>query len=122
MGAAAVLLYGAPSAPLAQPRNVLLGNLIGSVVGVSFGTFMPINLHWLGGALAVSVSLACMHVVKAVHPPGGATALIAAFLGGARAEGYLFVASTMVGYVVMIIVALLVDNVARSVSYPRYWW
>ena len=35
LGASCVLLFGYPASPLAQPRNIVLGNLIGGLVGVS---------------------------------------------------------------------------------------
>ncbi len=33
-GASAVLIYGVPSSPLAQPRNAILGHIIAAFVGV----------------------------------------------------------------------------------------
>ena len=34
-GASTVLLFGHPQSPLAQPRNIVLGNTVGAVVSVA---------------------------------------------------------------------------------------
>ena len=41
LGASSVLLFGYPASPLAQPRNIVLGNLVGSLVSV-------LAVAWLG--------------------------------------------------------------------------
>jgi CBS-domain-containing membrane protein len=139
-GATAVLLYAAPHSPLAQPRNLLVGHMISAVVGVTCNLMVGtpdeligehcVNggerpaLQWLAGSLAVSVSIVAMHLLKSLHPPGGATALIAV-IGTKRLKelGYLYVVCPIaLGAVVMLAVALLVDNLARGISYPKYWW
>ena len=38
LGASCVLLFGYPASPLAQPRNIVLGNVIGGLVGVSLAS------------------------------------------------------------------------------------
>lgn len=90
-GASAVLIYGAIKSPLAQPHNLIGGHLISACVGVSACKLL-ISFPWLAAALAVSVSIAVMHLTKTLHPPGGATALIAV-IGGPKIHqlGYLYV-------------------------------
>ncbi|HBT96714.1 MAG TPA: HPP family protein, partial [Desulfobulbaceae bacterium] len=39
-GASAVLVYGAPKSPLAQPRNVLGGHVVSALVGISVRLFV----------------------------------------------------------------------------------
>jgi CBS-domain-containing membrane protein len=81
-GASAVLIYGAPHSPLARPRNMIGGHILSAIVGVS--CFMLVgNIAWLACALAVSTAIAVMHVTNTLHPPGGATALIAV-IGSSR--------------------------------------
>jgi len=70
LGASAVLLYGAPRSPLAQPRNVIGGHVISALVGVtSYKLFQ--RQAWLASAVAVSTSIALMHLSRTLHPPGG---------------------------------------------------
>jgi len=40
-GAAAVLIYGYPNAEFSQPRNVVLGQVISALVGVTVTRAMP---------------------------------------------------------------------------------
>lgn len=122
-GASAVLLYGAPKSPLAQPRNLLGGHFVSALFGVSVRLFVPAP-SWAVCALAVAGAIALMHATKTLHPPGGATALIAV-TGGPKLQalGYLYaVAPALSGAVVMLVVALLANNMAKRRRYPEYWW
>jgi CBS-domain-containing membrane protein len=79
---------------------------------------------WLAAALAVSLSIAAMHATKTLHPPGGATALIAVISGPKILHlGYLYVLIPVAaGAVIMLLVALLVNNLALGRRYPEFWW
>lgn len=123
-GASAVLLYGAPRSPLAQPRNLIGGHLVSALVGVSAWLLIGPLWPWLAAALAVSTAIALMHLTRTLHPPGGATALIAV-IGSQQvhAMGYLFVLiPATLGPVLMLLVALLVNNIARGRRYPEFWF
>jgi CBS-domain-containing membrane protein len=122
-GASAVLLYGAVKSPLAQPRNLIGGHIISALVGVTcyqlFGSVI-----WTAAALAVSISIMAMLATKTLHPPGGATALIAV-MGGANIHnlGYLYVFFPVsTGSIILLIVALIVNNLTTNRKYPEYWY
>lgn len=123
LGASAVLIFGAIKSPLAQPRNLLGGHVISACVGVTAAklcAFAP----WLAAALAVSLSIAVMHLTRTLHPPGGATALIAV-IGGPKIHqlGYFYVLMPVAaGALLMLVVALAVNNLAPKRRYPEYWW
>ena len=122
-GASAVLLFGAPRSPLAQPRNVIGGHMLSALVGVSMRFVLP-DPAWACAALTVATAIAVMHATGTLHPPGGATALIAA-AGGTKitAMGYLFVLIPAgIGAAILVAVALVVNNLARARKYPDYWW
>ena len=123
-GASAVLIYGAPQAEFSQPRNLLGGHIISALIGVSVFKFLSLDVALLG-ALAVSLSIVAMHFTGTLHPPGGATALIAV-IGGAEVQnmGYFFVVSPIAtGAIIMLVVALLVNNLSNDPKrhYPSYW-
>lgn len=122
-GASAVLIYGAIRSPLAQPRNLLGGHILSALVGVTAGKLLG-GEPWLAAAAAVSVAIAVMHMTATVHPPGGATALIAVIGGeGVRSLGYFYVLMPVaVGAVLMLLVALVVNNLAPGRRYPEFWW
>jgi CBS-domain-containing membrane protein len=121
-GASAVLIYGAIRSPLAQPRNLIGGHVLSAVIGVAAHQFLG-ELPWLAAAAAVSTAIAAMHLTKTLHPPGGATALIAV-IGGDSVHrlGYLYaLVPAGLGALVMLIIALLVNNIAPNRRYPEFW-
>jgi len=122
-GASAVLIYGAIDVPLAQPRNLVGGHIVSALAGVTCYKLLQPNL-WLAGAVAVATAIAFMHATKTLHPPGGATALIAV-IGSNKihALGYLYVIIPAgMGATIMLVVALLVNNIPRSRRYPEFWF
>lgn len=92
-GASSVLIYGVIQSPLAQPRNLIGGHIISALVGVTIAKFCP-DIIWITAPLAVSQSIIFMQITKTLHPPGGATALIAV-IGSEKIKslGYLYVLS-----------------------------
>ena len=121
-GASAVLVYGAIKSPLAQPRNLIGGHVISGLVGVACWQVFGATL-WIAAALAVSLAIVAMLATKTLHPPGGATALIAV-IGGDKvhALGFLYaIIPAGAGALVLLIVALLVNNLNRNRKYPEYW-
>jgi CBS-domain-containing membrane protein len=121
-GASAVLIYGAIKSPLAQPRNLLGGHILSALVGVSCYQLLGSQM-WLASAVAVATAIALMQATKTLHPPGGATALIAVIGSGKiHALGYLYaIIPAGLGAVVMLAVALLVNNIPKSRRYPEFW-
>ena len=121
-GASAVLIYGAIKSPLAQPRNFVGGHVISAVIGVAAWQMFQQN-PWLAGALAVATAIAAMHATKTLHPPGGATALIAV-IGSDKIYdlGYLCaVVPAGVGALIMLAIALLINNIPKNRQYPEFW-
>ena len=121
-GASAVLIYGAVRSPLAQPRNLIGGHVLSALIGVMAFQWLGTS-PWLAAAVAVSTSIALMHLTKTLHPPGGATALIAV-IGGQSVHklGYLYVVMPVaLGACVMLIIALVVNNIPKNRKYPEFW-
>ncbi|MFW6324239.1 MAG: HPP family protein [Desulfovibrionales bacterium] len=121
-GASAVLIYGAVESPLAQPRNLVGGHVLSAVVGVAAYKLLP-EAPWLGAPLAVATAIALMHATRTLHPPGGATALIAV-LGGSdiHALGWFYVLiPAATGSLLLLLIALVVNNIPSSRRYPIFW-
>ena len=122
-GASAVLAFGAPHSPLAQPRNLVGGHVLSALVGVTCQLLLsddPI----LASGLAVSTAIALMHATQTLHPPGGATALIAVIGGpGIHKLGYWYVVlPCAAGAVCMLALACVANNLAARKRYPLFWW
>jgi CBS-domain-containing membrane protein len=121
-GASAVLVYGAIKSPLAQPRNLIGGHVLSGLAGVACYQLFG-NTVWLAAAMAVSLAIVVMLATKTLHPPGGATALIAV-IGGTKIHNlgflYAFIPAGM-GAVILLVIALFVNNLSKSRKYPEYW-
>ena len=76
MGASAVLLFVVPTSPLAQPWPVIGGNTLSAMVGYAVG--QSIENPVLATGVGVSLAIGVMSLTRTLHPPGGATALMAA--------------------------------------------
>ncbi len=121
-GASAVLIYGAIDSPLAQPRNLIGGHIISAIIGVFCYQLLAPDL-WLAAALAVASAIAAMHLTKTLHPPGGATALIAVIGSPALHEtGYFYALIPIArGAFILLAVALIVNNIPKGRRYPKFW-
>jgi CBS domain-containing membrane protein len=84
IGASAVLVFAAPSSPLAQPWAVVGGNAISALVGLACAAWVPDPV--LASALAVALAIGTMLVLRCLHPPGGAMALLAVLMHGSGGQ------------------------------------
>ncbi|MCU7549165.1 HPP family protein [Chitinophagaceae bacterium LB-8] len=124
-GASSVLVFGIINSPLAQPRNLIGGHVISALVGVTLHRFIPQEV-WLSCALSVSFSIVLMQITKTLHPPGGATALIAN-IGSIKIQqlGYFFVLMPVLsGVLILLLVAVVFNNASSNRSYPanKSWY
>lgn len=122
-GASAVLVYSAVKSPLAQPRNLVGGHVLSGLVGVACYQLFGDTI-WIAAAMAVSLAIVAMLVTKTLHPPGGATALIAV-IGGVKVHNLGFFYAILpagAGAIILLIVALLVNNLSKHRKYPEYWF
>lgn len=120
-GATAVLIYGATNSPLAQPRNLVGGHFISAIIGVSIAYIIPSpELNWLACSLAVSLAIVAMQMTKTMHPPGGATALIANLgIPKIQSLGFMYILNPVLsGVLILLIIALVVNNIPKNRSYP----
>ncbi len=118
-GASSVLIYGAIQSPLAQPRNLVGGHLVSAFIGVTVYSLLP-DIIYITAPLAVALSIVAMQITKTLHPPGGATALLAV-IGSEKikALGYMYVLSPVfTGTIILLMVALVFNNITSSRKYP----
>jgi CBS-domain-containing membrane protein len=121
-GASAMLVFGAPHAPFAQPRNVVGGQMASALIGVLVQQYAGTD-PWLAASLAVALAVAIMHVTGTLHPPGGATALLAV-IGSPELKsfGLEFVLYPVgISVVVLTLVGVLYNNLCGRRRYPQYW-
>lgn len=124
-GATAILCFNASLAPLAQPRAILMGHFVASIIGVGIQKLFLLSAsgrdhYWVAGALSVAVSSTVMSVLNCVHPPAGASALLPAIDEQIQELSWWYLPVQLVSSVLIIAVACITGNVVRK--YPMYWW
>ena len=82
MGASTVLAFAVPASPLASPRAIILGNTLSAIIGVGVSLIYGLSLPFACG-LSVCLAIVVMSLTRSLHPPGGATALMATLLNPA---------------------------------------
>jgi len=115
-GASCVLAYGLPDSPLAQPRAIVGGHFVATVIGLAVGTWLGDS--WMACALGVGLALAAMQLTRTVHAPAGADPLVVIM---AHAPVSYLVSPVLAGSLVIVLSAWCVNNLRNARSYPRYW-
>ncbi|KQN55557.1 HPP family protein [Erwinia sp. Leaf53] len=118
MGASAVLLFGVPNSPLAQPWSVVGGNVLCALVGVTVGQWIAMPALACGVAAALAIVL--MFKLRCLHPPGGAVALTAVIGGPAIHQlGYGYVLTPiLLNSLSLALLAIVFNNLAGR-RYPH---
>ena len=126
-GASCVLVFGYPDAPFSQPRNVVVGHCVSSLIGLVF--LAVFGAAWWAMAAAVGTAIAAMMLMRVVHPPAGSNPVIVflgAGLSGTTAAstginwGFMLF-PTLLGALVVVLVALIYNNLVCEAKYPKYW-
>ncbi|MDO6708577.1 HPP family protein [Photobacterium sp. 1_MG-2023] len=104
-GATAVLVFGVPDSPLAQPKNVIAGHLLTAFIGVFFVAFIGVTP--LTMAIASGLAVSAMLLTKTTHPPAGANPLLIMLTG--QSWSFL-VTPVLIGALVMVLIGQMVKH------------
>jgi CBS domain-containing membrane protein len=118
IGASAIILFTLPTSPLAQPWSIIGGNLICALVGITCSRLIEGPLLCL--STAIFVALALMFVLRCIHPPSGAVALLT-ILGGdpVKDMGYMFILNPLGLNTLLLITCAIIYNKATGQNYPH---
>jgi CBS domain-containing membrane protein len=114
LGASALLVFALPGSPMAQPWAVIAGNSLSALVGVSATILIKEPL--LAAPIAASLSIMGMFVLRCLHPPAAAVALIAV-LGHVTHYRYAFF-PVCVDSILLVLAGAIYSNMT-SKSYPN---
>lgn len=116
LASSAIMLFMSYNNVFAQPRNVVGGHLTAVLAAVIVAWFF--GPEWWAITLVVILTAFLMVVTHTIHPPGGGTA-IAAFLG--CYSPLILLVSVLLGSVIMVLTALVINNAISSRKYPLFW-
>lgn len=112
-GASCVLLFGTPTSPSSQPVNVVAGHVLGAAIGLALHFLFPAS--FVAEGLSVGLAVSAMMLLRIIHPPAGATALVAYL----TATSWWFILFPVaVGSVALVFVAALYHRMTK-VTYPH---
>jgi CBS domain-containing membrane protein len=114
MGASAVLVFAVPSSPLAQPWPVIGGNMVSAAVGLACAVLLG-HGAWIAG-FAVGLAIIVMSLLRCLHPPGGACALLPVLGAGLGPEFVL--APVGINAVVLVAMGVAFHRISGH-SYPH---
>lgn len=115
-GASCLLAFGVWNSPFSQPRNIIGGHVISSIVGL-------IVYHLFGNeswsiAFAVSLAIALMMLTKTTHPPAAGNPILVILVFHSWS---FLLTPILIGTVVIVLMALIVNNLLSSRVYPIFW-
>jgi CBS domain-containing membrane protein len=113
LSASAVLLFGMPASPLAQPWPVLGGTVLAALVSTLCRLLVP-DLVW-AASLSVGVTLAGMLLLRCFHPPGVG---MAAFVVLEHSNGLDLLVFPVLFNIVVLLLCAIAYNHATGKPYP----
>lgn len=128
LGPTAFLFFYTPSAPSASPRNTLIGHAVGAgagylslvVTGLTLaGPALSVGVTWprvIAAALSLGLTAGIMVLLRAPHPPAGATTLIVSL--GLLTRPWQLV--LLLGAVVVLTVQAFALNRLAGIPYPLW--
>jgi len=126
-GALATLIFAAPSSPFAQPRMVIGSHIIACSIAVivnyltdpKYVAFFP---QPVSDALVPALVITAMAGSGLTHPPAAACSIIYISAGPQIRElGWAYLIPSLLGCVILVFTALIVNNLAPFRSYPLFW-
>ncbi|MFF4643434.1 HPP family protein [Streptomyces sp. NPDC001389] len=118
LAASAALVHSAPTLPLAQPRGVIVGHLIGAACG--YAVLAAAGSSAWAAALAAGLTLAVLTLARTPHSPAVATAVITVLQTPEPAR---FVPLLFGSTLLLVLTGYAGSRVRHTAPrYPAYWW
>jgi CBS-domain-containing membrane protein len=116
LAATMALVTGGSALPLAQPRNVIGGQLVSALV--AFIVLAIAGSNAWGAAVAGGLALGAMLLLRVSHSPAAATAVIVVI---ERPEIVRFLALLLLATMILLAIGVITARANRT-TYPLYWW
>ena len=115
LGASCILVFAAHNGPLSQPRQVIGGYILSTVIGLIIWSIFGKSLFII--TISLAVVLIVMSLTKTIHPPAAASALVA--INFETGWGYLI--PIVIGIFLLVFISMLYNNLFPKRQYPRHW-
>ena len=121
-GSSVVVVFGYPNNEFAQPKNVLLGHLLCTLIGIIFVTLFKItqdrSIFFLTIGLAAGLSVMLMMALNITHPPAGGNAIVVML---AQESFQFLVFPIMTGAITIIVGGIIYNRFILKKKYPLQW-
>ncbi len=122
-GSSVVVVFGYPNNEFAQPKNVILGHLLCTLVGIIFVTLFKITqdrtIFFLALGLAVGISVMLMMTFKITHPPAGGNTIVVMI---AQDSFQFLIFPILVGAITIVIGGIIYNRFILKKNYPLRWF
>ena len=122
-GSSVVVVFGYPNNEFAQPKNVILGHLLCTLVGIIFVTMFKItqdrSIFFLALGLAIGISVMLMMAFKITHPPAGGNTIVVMI---AQDSFQFLIFPIMVGAITIVIGGIIYNRFILKKNYPLRWF
>ena len=122
-GSTVVVVFGYPKNEFAQPKNVLFGHLLCTLVGIIFVTLFKISqdrsIFFLAIGLAVGISVMLMMALRITHPPAGGNTIVVML---AQDSFQYLMFPIMFGAITIIIGGIIYNRFILKKNYPIKWF
>ena len=122
-GSSVVVVFGYPNNEFAQPKNVILGHLLCTLVGIIFVTMFKItqdrSVFFLALGLAIGISVMLMMAFKITHPPAGGNTIVVMI---AQDSFQFLIFPIMVGAITVVIGGIIYNRFILKKNYPLRWF
>ena len=122
-GSSVVVVFGYPKNEFAQPKNVVLGHLLCTLIGIIFVTLFEVSqeriIFFLALGLAVGISVMLMMAFKITHPPAGGNTIVVMI----TQDSFQFlIFPILVGSITIVIGGIVYNRFILKKKYPLKWF
>ena len=122
-GSSVVVIFGYPNNEFAQPKNVILGHLLCTLVGIIFVTLFEISqdrtIFFLTLGLAVGISVMLMMAFKITHPPAGGNTIVVMI---AQESFQFLIFPILAGAITIVVGGIIYNRYILKKKYPLKWF
>jgi CBS-domain-containing membrane protein len=116
MGASCLLIFAAHAGPFSQPRHIMGGHFIATITALTIWDIF--GRSHVTMAITLAVVLFLMLILKMVHPPAAASAMVAIN----TQAGWGFLLTIVICSLILLAISVFYNNLFKERQYPKQWF